>query len=216
VVDIFDEVEEDLRTERAARLLRRYGWVIIAVAVLVVGAAVGWQLWSRWQTSQDLAAARLYVAAQAAGTGPSGASAAIADFDRQAAAAPEGYRTLSRLRAAELKADSGDLPGAVALLDQVAADASADPLLRDLASLVVAQRELDHADPAQLQARLKPLALPGNPWAPLAKEQLALLDLRQGNITQARTALKALSIDIVAPAGVRQRATTILAGLGGE
>jgi len=183
---------------------------------MVIGAAVGWQLWARWQTSQDMAAARLYIAAQAALTGPTGKADAIADFDRQAATAPEGYRTLSRLRAGELKAESGDLPNAVALLDQVAADASADPLLRDLASLIVAQRQLDHADPAQLESRLKPLALPGNPWAPLAKEQLALLDLRQGNVAQARTALKALSIDIVAPAGVRQRATTILAGLGGE
>ena len=76
--------------------------------------------------------------------------------------APEGYRTLARLREAALKADAGDLPGALALWDQVAADASADPLLRDLASLLWAEHQIDSGDPALLEARLKALAAPEN------------------------------------------------------
>ena len=59
-------------------------------------------------------------------------------------------------------------------------DSSADPLLRDLASLLWALHEIDSGDPALLEARLKPLADPNNPWHALAEEQLALLDLRQG------------------------------------
>ena len=39
MVDIFDEVEEDLRADRAQAFLRRYGIVFIAVAVLVVAGA---------------------------------------------------------------------------------------------------------------------------------------------------------------------------------
>jgi len=45
VVDIFDEVDEELRAERAQQLLKRYGGVIIAGAILIVGAAAGWQGW---------------------------------------------------------------------------------------------------------------------------------------------------------------------------
>ena len=41
MVDIFDEVEEDLRAERAAKLLKKYAWLIIAAAVAVVGASAG-------------------------------------------------------------------------------------------------------------------------------------------------------------------------------
>jgi hypothetical protein len=223
VVDIFDEVDEDLRAERAANLLKRYAWLIIAVGVAIIGAAIGWQFWTRWQAKQDLAAAQLYVTAQtaadsttnqpAAAASPARA-AAIAALGQQIASAPEGYRTLGRLRAAGLKADAGDLPGAIALWDEVAADSSADQLLRDLASLMAVQHQLDHGDPAQLEARLKPLAAPDNPWSALAREQLALLDLRQGKVPEAKTTLHALSVDLIAPNGVRQRASALLTGLG--
>jgi hypothetical protein len=215
VVDIFDEVEEDLRADRAAKLLKKYGWLIIAAAVGVVGASAGWQLWSRSQRQQDAAAASRFVAAQSATDQPGVAKPdQIAILDQLAATGPEGYKTLARLRAAALKADAGDLQGAEALWNAVSVDSSADPLLRDFASLMAIARELDHGDPGQLEARLKPLAEPGNPWSSLAREQLAMLDLRLGKVDEARKTLQALSTDIGAPSGMRQRASALLTGLG--
>jgi hypothetical protein len=215
VVDIFDEVEEDLRAERAEKLLKKYAWLLIAVVVAIVGAASGWQLWNRYKNQQDAAAAARYVAIQNALQQPGVAQAGqLAALDRLAVDAPEGYKILARMRAAGVKADAGDVPGAVALWNAVAADSSADPLLRDLASLLATARELDHGDPAQLQARLKPLAAPGNPWSTLAQEQLAMLDLRAGKVDDARKTLQALSVDIDSPSGLRARASALLAGLG--
>jgi hypothetical protein len=217
VVDIFDEVEEDLRAERARKLFRQYGWLIILAAVAIVGAVAGWQLWNRWQSGQDAAAASRFVAAQTAidqAAPGTRATAQIQTLDQLAATGPQGYKTLARLRAAALKADSGDLPGAIDLWNQVAADGKADPLLRDLAILTAAMRQIDRGDPAQLQSRLEPLALPGNPLSALAREQLAILDLRLGKTEDAKTRLKALSIDFQAPSGLRARASALLAGLG--
>jgi hypothetical protein len=213
VVDIFDEVEEDLRAERAEKLLKKYAWLIIAVAVAVVAAAAGWQLWSRYQRQQDAAAASRFVALQNATEQGAPTPAQITALDHLAATGPEGYKTLARLNAAALKANAGDLQGAESLWNAVASDSSADPLLRDFASLIATARDLDHGDPAQLEARLKPLAVPANPWSALAREQLAMLDLRQGKVEDARKALQMLSIDIEAPAGLRQRAAALLAGL---
>jgi hypothetical protein len=217
VVDIFDEVEEDLRAERAQKLLTKYGWLIIVAAVVVVGGVAGWQIWNRWQVQQDSAVASRFVAAQTAieqaapGTQP---TAQIETLEQLAATAPQGYRTLARLTVAGLKADAGDLPGAIALWDQIAADADADKLLRDLASLTAAMRQLDNGDPAQLQARLEPIAMFGNPYSAMAREQLAILDLRLGKLDEAKAKLKALSTDFEAPQGVRARAAALLAGLG--
>ena len=219
MVDIFDEVDEELRAENAQKLLKRYGGVIAAAVFLVVGAAAGWQGWHWWQAKQDAAAASAFVSAAAAtdsavALDPAARAKLTNAFDVLATGAPEGYRTLARLRAAALKADSGDMNGAAALWDQVAGDGSVDPLLRDLATLIWAQRQIDQGDPARLEARLKPLTEPGNPWRALAREQLALLDMRQGHTDAARTALRKLSLDVTAPAGVRSRATALLSRLG--
>jgi hypothetical protein len=132
-----------------------------------------------------------------------------------AANSPEGYATLARLQEAALRADAADLKGAGAIWDQVAGDASADPLLRDLASLLWAQHQLDQGDPALLEARLKPLTDTANPWHALAQEQLALLDLRLGKKDLAKSALQHLAEDATAPSGVRGRASGILTRLGG-
>jgi hypothetical protein len=214
VVDIFDEVDEDLRAERSEKLLKKYSWLLVAVVVAIIAAAAGWQLWNRYQARQDIAAAIRYVAADAADETDAAKAGRLAALDQLAADAPAGYRTLARLRAAGLKADAGDLPGAIALWNQVAGGSGVDPLLRDLASLLTTQRQLDNGDPAQLEARLKPLAEPGNPWFALAQEQLAMLDLRRGRMDAARTKLQMLSVDIDAPSGLRARAGALLVGLG--
>jgi hypothetical protein len=221
VVDIFDEVDEELRAERAQQLFKRYGGVIFGAALLIVVAAAAWQGWRWYQARQDQAAAVQYLTAMtladatAAGTSAANRAAAIAAFDKLTATAPEGNRTLARLRDAALKADAGDLTGATALWDQVAADNAADPLLRDLASLLWAEHQIDHGDPALLESRLKALTAPDNVWHALAEEQLALLDLRVGKTDQAKTTLRRLAQDTTAPSGVRGRAGGLLNRLGG-
>ncbi len=221
MVDIFDEVDEELRAERAQQLLKKYGGLIVAGAVAVVGAAAGWQGWRWYEARQDQAAAVEYLTASnladatAAGSSDTNRAAAVAAFAQLAAKGPAGYATLARLREAALKADAGDVQGAAALWDSVAGDTSADPLLRDLASLLWAQHEIDRGDPSLLEARLKVLAAPENPWHILAEEQLALLDLRQGKGDQAKTTLRRLAQDVTAPSGVRGRASALLSRMGG-
>jgi len=219
VVDIFDEVEEELRAERAQKLLRRYAGLIVGVALLIVGLAAAWQAWQWWQAKQDMAAATQFVSAMlqadSAGADKAQRQTVLSEFESLAARAPEGYRTLARLRAAALKADAGDIQSAAALWDQVASDSSADPLLRDLASLLWASHLVDNGDPARVEARLKALATPGNAWRAMAEEQLAVLDMRRGRPEQAKAELQKLAQDITAPNGVRVRASALLTRLGG-
>jgi hypothetical protein len=221
VVDIFDEVDEELRAERAQQLLKRYGGLIIAAALLIVAVAAGWQAWRWYQTRQDQAAAVEYLTAMSLVESPAGVSdaarnsAAIAMLDKLETTAPEGYRTLARLRGAAAMAASGDLPRALALWGQVAGDSSADPLLRDLANLMWVEHQIDSGDPAVLQGRLKTLAAPGNAWHTLAEEQLALLDMRLGKPDDAKAILRRLAQDTTAPNGVRGRANILLSRLGG-
>lgn len=221
MADIFDEVSEDIRAERVRRLAARYGgWVVGAVLLLIAGVA-GWQVWQAREAERSAAVAGSYIAAlRGAGETPPGTDAppdrapAAAELARLAESAPGGYRTLARLRLAALRAEAGDAPAALALWEQVAADGAADTLLRDLAALLWAQRQVDAGDPSAIEARLRPLLMPTNPWRSLAQEVDALLALRLGRTDQARQAFRQLSADASAPAGVRARAEALLARLG--
>jgi hypothetical protein len=185
----------------------------------VVGSVAGWKAWGWYEERRDLDAASRYLAAasktQAAGVAGPNRQLAAGAFEAVAADAPRGYRVLARLREAGLRAESGDLQGASTLWDQVAADGSADQLLRDLASLTWCLYHADKGDAGLLEGRLTPLAAPGNPWRSLAQEQLALLDLRLARTEAAKTLLKRLTVDPTAPAGVRGRAGALLDRMGG-
>ncbi|MDE2516897.1 MAG: tetratricopeptide repeat protein [Rhodospirillales bacterium] len=217
--DIFDEINEDLRAERMAALARRYGWLVAVAVLAVLLGAGGWQGWRWYQARQDNAAATAYLnaadAAAAIPHDPAARQAAMQGLLGLAQHGPAGYRTLARLRAAALDADGGDQAQALALWNAVAADQAADPLMRDLANLLWAMHQVDHGDPALVGARLKALTVPANPFAPLAREQLALLDLRLGRVAAARTALAALAADPAATPDLRGRAKGLLDQLGG-
>ena len=216
VPDIFDEVEEDLRAERARALLKRYGSTLVAAAVLVVIAAGAWRAWEWYDGKQVGAVAATYLAAMQTTVSQKGPArqAAAREFATVAAKGRGGYRTLARLQEAALKADAGDLAAASALWNEVSADSDADRLLRDVASLEWAIHHVDHGAPAQVAARLGPLAEPNSPFHPIAQETLAMLDLREGKTAAARVTLGQLAQDVTAPPSVRRRAQGLLARIG--
>ena len=219
--DIFDEIQEDLRAERMQALARRYGGLVVLVGVLIIAFAAGWQVWQWWQGKQRDGDRRPLPRRDAArrhpacGGSAAGSAAATRAFMAIAAAGPDGYRTLARLRAAALEADTGHLGAALGLWNQVAGDQGADPLLRGLATLLWAQHQVDAGDPAMLKARLGPLAAPTDPWHGLAEETEALIDIRTGDAAAARALLQQLVADTTAPDGVRNRARGLLTRLGG-
>lgn len=222
MADIFDELTSDFRAEQTRRIAMRLAIPAAILAVLAGAGAIGWQVWRGNQAQQAVATATAYAAAarDAGSLATADAvltparAAAQAEFDRLAASAPPGYRTLARLRAAALRASAGDLSGALAGWDALANDTEADPALRDLARLLAAQHGIDAGEPPVIEARLQPLLQPGNPWRPLAQEVQALLAMRTGRTDDAKTLLRTLSTDQATPPGVRSRAGTLLIWLG--
>ncbi len=221
VVDIFDEVSDDLRAEKAARLARRYGMAALGAAALVVLAVAAQQGWAWWQGQQNDKAATAYLAlsqqVQDAGTAitnPQRIKLAQAE-QSFAATAPQGYRSLAALQAASLYAAAGEGPQALAAWDAVARDVNADPLLRDAANLLWVQHALGTLPDAAVAARLQPLTVETNPYHGLAQETQAVMLMEQGKTDLAKAVLLQLASDSSAPSGVRNRANGLLAKLNG-
>jgi hypothetical protein len=217
VVDIFDEVDEDLRAERMARFARRYAIGFMVLAALLVMGVAGWQawLWHRHQQDAKAATAFITVLDKAAQRGSAADRQALAgDFGAIAGSAPSGYATLARLNQASLLADAGQQAQAETIWTELMNDASTSAVLRQVAVLGWAAHEIDTAEPSLIQARLEPLAAEDNPWRPIALQYLALLDLRLGHKDDAAKALQAVAGDISTPDDMRRMANGLAQALG--
>lgn len=221
MVDIFDEVSDDLRTERAIKLAQRYGGLLLLALVAVLIAVGAQQAWTWYQTQQNNKAATAFLALITpidAANGNLTNAQSLADaqsLTRFAASAPAGYGTLANLRAAGLYAAAGQTTQAEGIWNNLADDTSADPLLRELANLLWAQHALGTAPDADVLARLKPLTAEQNPYHGLAQETQALVYLHEGNTDLAKALFSQIASDPNAPDGVRNRADGLLAKLNG-
>lgn len=204
MVDVFEAVEEDLRSERYKRLAWRWLPIVGGLLVLALIAALGWWGYDSWRTSQADKASVQYAAAlesleQGDAAAAEQAFVAVEEFGG-------AYGALALNQRAGLALQRGDDAQALALLDQ-AADATRDPLLSDAAALKAVYLALDtDASLADLEARLNPLVADGRPFRPFAQEALAFARLKAGQVQPAREALSLLTIGQDVPDSVRQRA----------
>ena len=210
--DIFREIDEELRRDNWQQLWARYGRYVVAlavVAVLVTAAVMGWR---EYQLRQREAEGVRYAAALELSRQGKNAEAADA-FAVLAQGSSSGRAALARLAEAVAKAQAGDIDGAVAAYDQLAADSAADPIFRDVANLLSARYALDKGDPKAAVARLAPLAAPTSPWHGLALELTAAAELKAGDTAKARADFELLAKDTSVSQGVRQRASEMLAAI---
>jgi hypothetical protein len=211
VSDIFKEIDEELRRENFAKLWQRYGYYVIgliAVVAVATGVGVAWRQYQtrlradegeRYQVALDLLHQNKLKEANAAFANLAQASASRA--------------VLARIEEAAILVRGGDLAGATARYEAIAADASVDPAFRDLATILAAQYGLAKGDPRQIVARLQPLAETVGPWQPSALELTALAQLKAGDKKAAHASYQRLADDLAAPQGMRTRAAEMVAAL---
>ncbi|SMH59713.1 tetratricopeptide repeat protein [Azospirillum agricola] len=211
--DIFREVDEDLRRDRAEHVFKKYGGAMIAAAVLLVAGTGGYTAWRNWQASkqqQDTAA--LVTAISQTAQGPEKGVEALAAY---AGSADPRMAAFAQFNAAALLLRQGKPADAATIYDGIAANSSVDPVYRDLATLLGAMQRVESGDAAQLTARLQPLTADSSPWRFTARELTALLAARGGDTAKARGLFQQLADDQQAPSGVRSRAAD-LASLYGK
>lgn len=206
--DIFREVDEDVRRDQAMLFWSKYQSLFIVLAVAIVAASAGWRFYKDGERAKAEAAGASYEAALQLSreNKPVEADAAFQDLIKQA---PAGYALLARFRGAADVAVT-DQAKAVEIYDALAADAKIPVLMQDVARLRAAMLRLDQADAAELKRRLEPLAQTGAPFRNSARELLAYAALKAEDFEAAGRWLDQIVVDLQAPAGLRQRAETLL------
>jgi hypothetical protein len=206
--DIFNEIEEDMRRERMAKLWKRFGPVIVGAAVLIIAGVSGWRAYDWYSAKQAREAGALYSAALQLSADDK-QSEAEAALEALAKDAPAGYATLARFRAASELAAT-DKPAAAERFEAIAQDISVSSLLRDLARIRAALILVDTGSQADVASRVEPLTAAGNGWRHSAREILALSAWKAGNLDETRRWAEELIVDPETPPGARARGQLLL------
>ncbi len=203
MVDVFEQVEEELRSDRYRRLARTWLPVVAMVLGVALIGALGWWGWQSWRTSQAEQASVAYqkgLEALEAGNLP-GADAGFTDAAQKGGA----YKALALMQRAGIAVQQNKTQEAVALFDQ-AADAAGDPILSDAASLKAALLLIDTAALPDIEKRLEPLTEEKRPMRAFAQEALAMARIQHGKTAEARSLLVQLQLGQDVPDSLRQRA----------
>ncbi len=212
MVDIFTEVEEELRRDRAAGLWKKYGNYVVGAALALVLAVGGWRFYETNRARERAAQSAAFDAAIVELTRKEGPSeAALAALSAQGQGV---YSVLARFRLANERAktasDSKARADAANVFEALAADAQLPDEWRALARLRAAYLLVDDEPLEAMENRLKPFLDPKSPFRHSAREVIALSAWKNQDLAKAQDAAKAILLDDQAPQGLQQRINLLL------
>lgn len=207
------EVDEALREDEMRTLFQRFGKPVGAAVLLGLVALGGYLFWN--ETREREAGERGEQFTMALDRVEAGNLDAA---DKQLATIltgnGAGSTAAAKLMQAGIALQQNKTADALRLFNAVAADDSAPQPLRDLATVRNIATSFDTLPVDSVIARLKPLAVPGNPWFASAGELLGLAYLKQGNTKLAGPLFAAIARDQESPETLRSRARQMAGTLG--
>ncbi|MFV1439630.1 hypothetical protein VWX97_16295 [Phaeobacter sp. JH18-32] len=205
-----DEVTEEVRRDRLFKILKRYGWIGGVAVVLIVGGAA-LREYNRAQTE----AAAQALGDQMIAALDSDDSAARANALDAITAETAGGDTVLKLLQAGALADAGERAAAVERLNAVASNGEMPVIYRHIATFKALGLQQDSLPIADRRIQFEALAQPGAPLALLAQEQLALIDIEDGNAEGAITRLRDIIASAAVTSDLKDRASQVIVALGG-
>jgi hypothetical protein len=206
------EVDDDLRRDQMTSFAKKWGKIIAIVVVVGLIVLAGFLYWQHRRGQQAAESGEQFVAV----LDDVGVGRATANDPRLAALAQSsgvGYQAVARLTQASLAART-DAAGAAKSFRAIAADADLPQPVRDLALVRATTLEFDKLPPAEVIARMKPLAEPGAPWFGSAGELTGLAHLKMNRSDLAGPLFAKIAADDRVPGPLRGRAASMATALG--
>ncbi len=211
--DIFREVDDEVRRDKATEFWNKHGGKLVGGALAIVLAVAGWRFYDDYTFRERAALGATFEAA--IGDANAGKPDSMAALTTLAEKKSGTYPALARFRLASELAraakDDAARANAVSAFDALAADAALPAEWRELARLRAGFVLVDHGAFEEVEKRLLPLAAPSQIYRHSAREGIALSAYRAGKFDKALDALQSIILDSEAPANLRQRAEILLA-----
>jgi len=207
------EVDEAVRRDQLEGAAKRYGLMIAGAVLVALLAFGGWLFWRERQESQlETRSEQLVTAFDEL----EGGALPQADRELTPLATDDGdaVSVAASLARAGIALRDNRRDEAVPILQAIADNTGAPEPYRQLAAIRLAAAQFEDLQPQAVIDRLKPMAVPGNPWFGSAGELVAMAYLKQGREDLAGPLLAQIAKDESVPESLRSR-TRQLAGLLG-
>jgi hypothetical protein len=207
------EIDDALREDEARAMFSRYAKPVGAAVVAGLLGLAGYLWYTNHQEAVAGENGEKFTLAldQVEGGDLAKGNAALAPLLKDAG---PGYAGAARLMQGGIAEQQGKAAEAAKIFGEVAADANAPQPYRDLATIRAVAAQFDTLLPQQVVDRLKPLAVPGNPWFGSAGELVGVAYIKQGRGDLAAPLFAAIAKDKGVPDTLRRRIRQIAGQLG--
>jgi len=207
------EVDDAVRQDQYASFASTYGKLLIAVLVLGLGGFGGYLYWDgQREAGMEVHSETLVAALDQVEAG--NLATASTTLDPLLTEGEGGVQASARMLKAGIALEQGNKDEAVKLFAQIAADDSAPAALREIATIRQIATDFDAIKPEDVIARLKPLAVPGEPFFGSAGELVAMAYLELGKNAEAGTLFATMAKNEKVPEGLRSRSRQMAGLLG--
>lgn len=207
------EIDEAVRQDDAAQFFKKYGAALGGAFAVLLVAMFGYWYWDSTREAELERQSEAIISAldSVDANDFAGASEKVAGLVEDGS---PGARTVARFLQAGAALEQGDTARAVELYAAVVADTDAPQPLRDLALIREVSANFDDREPADIIAKLEPLAVPGNEFFGSAGELVAIAHLEAGNRDRAGALFAEIAKDEDMPETLRSRARQMAGLLG--
>jgi len=206
-----DEVTEEVRRDRMFLMMKRYGWIGGVVVALIVGGAA----YREYDQAKTTAAAEALGDAVIAALAENETDKRAEALATITAETPGGDAILKMLQAGAL-ANSDQGEAAVALLAEISSNGDLPVIYRHTATFKALGMQQDSLSVQDRRLQYDTLAQPGSPLRLLAQEQLALIDISEGEVEAAIERLQSIIEDAEVTSDLQDRARQVIVALGGS
>jgi hypothetical protein len=209
------EVNEELRSDAANALWKKYGKFIIGGAVAIVLGVAGNVGYKNWVDGQAAESGDIFLEALThAREGRN--DEALAAFDQLKSEGYGSYPVLAKMRAATVMAEEGNAENAISEFLSVANDSSVADALKDVARIRAGYLMVDVSTYDEVAAQVEILTNTTNTMRHSAREILGLSAFKANDLSRAKDWFTLVIEDTSTPQQLSARAQVILDLIAGR
>ena len=209
MADIFQEIDEELRQDKAARLWKKYCKYLIVAALGIVVLVAGYRFWKQNEYEGRERASALYERATS-GADSGNFEDAIEMLTDPIMRNNVGYAVLSKIQQANFAEALGDYDAVLTTFKSIAEDENNPIFLRDFSRFNYLSTQYQETSKLEVPSQLDDLIDAGGPWSYLAREMKGLIALDTGDKSRASSIFQNLVDDANTPKAMRNRMTELL------